>query len=148
MKPLSIPFGAIAYLVVLLMGYMAGGYILAAYNVNHFILIGNYLVTLRLAQTGASSISLAIAWISLWVWGAAFVWAKPFILVEISAKTVALLLLSCWILATSMIFLLAFAQSKTYRLGLSKRQSIYGLTILTCGAMTFGWHLYQWISPK
>ena len=30
MKPLSIPFGAIAYLVVLLMGYMAGGYILAA----------------------------------------------------------------------------------------------------------------------
>jgi len=53
MKPLSIPFGAIAYLVVLLMGYMAGGYILAAYNVNHFILIGNYLVTLRLAQTGS-----------------------------------------------------------------------------------------------
>ena len=46
------------------------------------------------------------------------------------------------------IFLLAFAQSKTYRLGLSKRQSIYGLTILTWGAMTFGWHLYQWISPK
>ena len=72
MKPLSIPFAAIAYLVVLLMGYMAGGYILSAYNVNHFILIGNCLVTLRLAQTGSPSISLAIAWISLWIWGASF----------------------------------------------------------------------------
>jgi hypothetical protein len=148
MKLLSIPYAAIAYLVVLLMGYISGGYILAAYNVNHFILIGNYLVTLRLAQTGASSISLAIAWISLWVWGAAFVWAKPFILVEISAKTVALLLLSCWILATSMIFLLAFAKTRIQKLGLNKRQSIYGLTILTWGAMTLGWHIYQWTSPK
>jgi hypothetical protein len=148
MKLLSIPFGAIAYLVVLLMGYIAGGYILAAYNVNYFILIGNYLVTLRLAQTGASSISLAIAWISMWIWGAAFLWAKPFILVEISAKTVAFLLLSCWILATSMIFLLAFAKTRIQKLGLNKRQSIYGLTILTWGAMTLGWHLYQWTSPK
>jgi hypothetical protein len=148
MKLLSIPYAAIAYLVVLLIGYIAGGYILGAYNVNYFILTGNYLVTLRLAQTGASSISLAIAWISLWVWGAIFVWAKPFMLVEISAKTVAFLLLSCWILAISMIFLLAFAKTRIQKLGLNKRQSIYGLTILTWGAMTLGWHIYQWTSPK
>ncbi|GBO53354.1 hypothetical protein APA_1261 [Pseudanabaena sp. lw0831] len=148
MKLLSIPYGAIAYLMFLLIGYIAGGYLLAAYNVNQFILIGNYLVALRLAQTGASSISLAIAWISLWIWGAVFAWAKPFILVEISAKTVALLLLSCWILATSMIFLLAFARARMHKLGLDKRKSIYGLIILTWGAMTLGWHLYQWISPQ
>lgn len=144
MKLISISFGAIAYLIVLIFGYIAVGYLLAAYNVNIFILIGNYLVTLRLAQTGASSISLAIAWISLWIWGAVFVWAKPFILLEISAQTVALLLLSCWILATGMIFLLAFAKSKMHKLGLDNRKSTYGLIILTWGAMTIGWHLYQW----
>lgn len=148
MKPLSIPYAAIAYLVVLLMGNIAGGYILAAYNVNYFILIGNYLVTLRLAQTGASSISLAIAWVSIWIWGAVLVWAKPFMLVEISPRIVAFLLLSCWILATIMIFLLAFAKTRMQKLGLNKRQSINGLTILTWGAMTLGWHLYQWTSPK
>ena len=144
MKLISISFGAIAYLIVLIFGFIAVGYLLAAYNVNIFILIGNYLVTLRLAQTGASSISLAIAWISLWIWGAVFVWAKPFILLEISAQTVALLLLSCWILATGMIFLLAFAKSRMYKLGLDNRKSTYGLIILTWGAMTIGWHLYQW----
>jgi hypothetical protein len=148
MKLLSIPYGAIAYLIFLLIGYIAGGYLLAAYNVNYFILIGNYLVTLRLAQAGASSISLAIAWVSMWIWGAVLLWAKPFMLVEISPNTVAFLLLSCWILATSMIFLLAFAKTRMHKLGLNKRQSIYGLTILTWGAMTLGWHLYQWTSPK
>ena len=148
MKLISISFGAIAYLIVLIFGYIAVGYLLAAYNVNIFILIGNYLVTLRLAQTGASSISLAIAWISLWIWGAVFVWAKPFILLEISAQTVALLLLSCWILATGMIFLLAFAKSRMYKLGLDNRKSTYGLIILTWGAMTIGWHLYQWTTRQ
>jgi hypothetical protein len=140
----SIPFSAIGYLIALFLGYLVGGYLLAAYNVNPFILIGNYLITLRLAQTGSSSISLAIAWLSMWIWGAVFVWAKPLRLGEVNAQTVALLLLSCWILATGIIFLLAFAKESMYRLGLNKHKSIYGLTILTWGAMTFGWHIYQW----
>lgn len=144
MKLQSIPYSAIGYLIALFLGYLVGGYLLAAYNVNPFILIGNYLITLRLAQTGSSSISLAIAWLSMWIWGAVFVWAKPLRLGEVNAQTVALLLLSCWILATGIIFLLAFAKESMYKLGLNKHKSIYGLTILTWGAMTFGWHIYQW----
>lgn len=144
MKLQSIPYGAIGYLIALFLGYLVGGYLLAAYNVKPFILIGNYLITLRLAQTGSDSISLAIAWISMWIWGAVFVWAKPLRLGENNPQTIALLLLSCWILATGIIFLLAFAKKSMYKLRLNKRQSIYGLTILTWGAMTLGWLVYQW----
>jgi hypothetical protein len=143
----SIPYDAISYLIALFLGYIAGGYLLAAYNVNLWILIGTYLVTLRLAQTGSSSISLAIAWLSIWIWGGVFVWAKPIVLGEINAQTVALLLLSCWILATSMIFLLAFAKERIYKLGINRHKSIYGLTILVWGAMTLGWHIYYWTTP-
>lgn len=137
-------YGAIGYLIVLFFGYLTGGYLLAAYNVNIFILIGNYLITLRLAQTGSSSIGLAIAWLSMWIWGAVFVWAKPLGLATSNVKTVALLLLSCWILATSIIFLLAFAKERLEKLGINKHKSIYGLITLTWLAMTLGWHIYQW----
>jgi hypothetical protein len=144
MKLQSMPYVAIGYLIALFLGYLVGGYLLAAYNVNLIILIGNYLITLRLAQTGSDSISLAIAWLSMWIWGAVFVWAKPFRLEETNPQTIALLLLSCWILATGIIFLLAFAKERMYKLRLNKRQSIYGLTILTWGAITLGWQIYQW----
>ena len=146
MKLQSIPYSAIGYLIALFLGYLVGGYLLAAYNVNPFILIGNYLITLRLAQTGSDSISLAIAWLSMWIWGAVFVWAKPLRLGATNPQTIAFLLLSCWILATGIIFLLAFAKESMYKLRLNKHQSIYGLTILTWGAMTLGWHIYQWAS--
>jgi hypothetical protein len=144
MKLQSMPYGAISYLIALFLGYLVGGGLLAAYNVNPLILIGNYLITLRLAQTGSSSISLAIAWLSMWIWGAVFVWAKPLKLGDSNAQTIAFLLLSCWILATGIIFLLAFAKESMYKLGLNKHKSIYGLTILTWGAMTLGWQIYQW----
>ncbi|WP_055075868.1 hypothetical protein [Pseudanabaena sp. 'Roaring Creek'] len=145
-NPRNISYGSIIYLIILFLGYTFVGYILAAYNVNLLILIGTYLITLRLAQTGSSSISLAIAWISLWLWGGVFVWARPLILGEINPQTVALLLLSCWIHITSMIFLLAFAQPRMYRIGLDKQKSIYGLIILVWSAMSIGWHIYQRIS--
>ncbi|PZO36887.1 MAG: hypothetical protein DCF19_20375 [Pseudanabaena frigida] len=146
MKSKFIPYDSIIYLIVLFLGYVIGGYLLAAYNVNYFILIGIYIVTLRLAQTGSSSIGLAITFLSIWVWGGVFVWAKPLILGKVNAKTVALSLLLSWILATAIILLLAFANQRMYKLGLDKNKSIYGLIIIVWGAMTIGWHLYQWVS--
>lgn len=141
-------YGAIGYLCTLFLGYLVAGYLLAAYDVNLLILIGNYLITLRLAQTGSSSISLAIAWTSLWIWGAVFAWAKPLRLVGNNAQTIALLLLSCWTLATGITFLLAFAKESMYKLGFSKYKSIYGLIIITWGAITFGWHIYRWTNNE
>lgn len=146
MKPRNIPYDSIIYLIILFLGYMVGGYLLAVYNVNQFILLGTYIVTLRLVQTGSSSISLAIAWLSMWFWGSIFVWAQPLSLGKINAQTVALLLILCWILATSIIVLLAFANQRMYKLGLDKTKSIYGLVVIVWGAMTIGWHGYQWIS--
>jgi hypothetical protein len=146
MKLPNIPYKAIIYLIVLLLGYMVGGYLLAAYAVNKFILVVNYLVTLRLSQTGTSGISLAIAWISMWIWGAVFVWATPFASGAINPQIVALLLLSCWTLAIGVILLLAFAHSKMYKLGFNKHKTIYGLTIIVWGAMTLGWYVYYWTS--
>jgi hypothetical protein len=58
MKLQSMPYGAIGYLLALFLGYLVGGGLLAAYNVNPLILIGNYLITLRLAQTGSFYVDL------------------------------------------------------------------------------------------
>lgn len=143
MKLQNIPYNSIIYLIILFLGYMLGGYLLAVYNVNQFILLGTYIVTLRLVQTGSSSISLAIAWLSIWFWGSVFIWAKPISLGVITAKRVALLLLLCWILAIGITFLLAFADKQMYKLGLNRKNSAYGLIIIVWGAMTVGWYVYQ-----
>ena len=143
MKLRNIPYDSIIYLIILFLGYMLGGYLLAVYNVNQFILLGTYIVTLRLVQTGSSSISLAIAWLSIWFWGSVFIWAKPISLGMITAKKVALLLLLCWILAIGITFLLAFADKQMYKSGLNRKNSDYGLIIIVWGAMTVGWYVYQ-----
>ena len=143
MKLRNIPYNSIIYLIILFLGYMLGGYLLAIYNVNQFILFGTYIVTLRLVQTGSSSISLAIAWLSIWFWGSVFIWAKPISLGVITAKKVALLLLLCWILAIGITFLLAFADKQMYKSGLNRKNSDYGLIIIVWGAMTVGWYVYQ-----
>jgi len=143
MKLRNIPYDSIIYLIILFLGYMLGGYLLAVYNVNQFILLGTYIVTLRLVQTGSSSISLAIAWLSIWFWGSVFIWAKPISLGVITAKRVALLLLLCWILAIGITFLLAFADKQMCKLGLNRKNSAYGLIIIVWGAMTVGWYVYQ-----
>ena len=72
MKFRDISYDAIIYLLILFLGYTVGGYLLAAYDVNRFILFGTALITLRLAQTGTASIALAIAWICLCFWGSVF----------------------------------------------------------------------------
>ena len=143
MKLRNIPYDSIIYLIILFLGYILGSYLLAVYNVNQFILLGTYIVTLRLVQTGSSSISLAIAWLSIWFWGSVFIWAKPISLGVITAKKVALLLLLCWILAIGITFLLAFADKQMYKSGLNRKNSDYGLIIIVWGAMTVGWYVYQ-----
>lgn len=140
----SLPYDAIIYLIILFIAYVVGGYLLAIYNVNLIISMGTYLVVLRLAQTGSASIGIAIAWLSTWFWGSAFLWARPISLGDVSAQKVALLLLLCWIFSMSIIFLLAFAHTRVAKLGVSHKQTVYSLTVLTWGAMTIGWYAYQW----
>ena len=140
----AFPYDAIIYLIILFVGYAVGGYLLAIYNVNLVIAMGTYLVVLRLAQTGSSSIGIAIAWLSTWFWGSIFLWAKPISLGDVSAQKVALLLLLCWTFSMSIIFLLAFAHKRVTKLGGNHTQTVYGLTVLTWGAMTIGWYVYQW----
>lgn len=147
MKTQNIAYGAVIYLAILFVGCVSGGILLAAYNVNQFIWLGNFIIALRLAQTGSSSISLAIAWLSVWFWGSVFVWAKPFKLLGDYAPPIALFLLLSWSIAIGNIFLLGFANRHTSKLGLNKKQSIYALIIIVWGAMILGWNICQWIQP-
>ncbi len=144
MKNNHVAYDLIIYLIILFLGYMGGGFLLAAYNVNQFILIVTSIITLRLAQTGTSSISLAIAWLAMWFWGGVFVWVKPKFIGEVNPQTVAFFFLFCWVLSVCMVFLLAFANKRMYKLGLNRRNTTYGLTIIVWGAMILGWNLYKW----
>jgi len=145
MKTKSIAYDAIIYLLVLFVGCLFGGGLLAAYNANQFIWLGNSIVTLRLAQTGSSSISLAIAWLSMWFWASVLIWVKPYKLVANDGPTVALWLLLSWTIAISIVFLLGFADRQMSKLRLTPRQSTYGLIIIVWGAMILGWCIYQWL---
>jgi len=145
MKSKSIAYDAIIYLIVLLLGCVSGGMLLAAYQANQFIWLGNSIVTLRLAQTGSSSISLAIAWLSMWFWASVLIWVKPYKLTSNDGPTVALWLLLSWTIAISIVFLLGFANRRMSKLGLNQRQSTYGLILIVWGAMILGWCIYQWL---
>lgn len=147
MKTKNIAYGAVIYLMILFIGCVSGGTLLAAYNANQFIWLGNFIIALRLAQTGSSSISLAIAWVSIWFWGSVFVWAKPFKILGDYAPPIALFLLLSWSIAIGNIFLLGFANRQTSKLGLNKKQSTYALTTIVWVAMILGWNIYQWIQP-
>lgn len=147
MKTKNIAYGAVIYLMILFIGCVSGGTLLAAYNANQFIWLGNFVIALRLAQTGSSSISLAIAWVSIWFWGSVFVWAKPFKILGDYAPPIALFLLLSWSIAIGNIFLLGFANRQTSKLGLNKKQSTYALTTIVWVAMILGWNIYQWIQP-
>jgi len=143
MKPIA--YDAIIYLIILFLGCLSGGVLLAAYNANQLIWLGNYLVTLRLVQTGSSSISLAIAWLSVWFWASVFIWAKPSKLIQTDGPTTALWLLLSWTIAISIVFLLGFANQRMSKLGLTKNQSKYGLVVIVWAAMILGWSIYQWL---
>lgn len=148
MKFRDVSYDAIIYLLILFLGYTVGGYLLAAYDVNRFILIGTALITLRLAQTGTASIALAIAWICLCFWGSVFLWSKPISLDKITPQTVASLLLLCWTLSITIVFLLAFAHKSMHKLKLDRKKCTYGLLTIVWGAMILGWSVYHYTTIK
>jgi len=66
-----------AYLLVLWLGYMVAGRLLAVYNVPAAIWLGTFMATLHLAWAGIGAIALGMVWVLVLIWIAAITYAMP-----------------------------------------------------------------------
>jgi hypothetical protein len=133
--PLSTtPFLAGVHLVLLIVGYILGGWLLATFNVPWFIYAVTSAVTFHLVRSEIAAIPLASIWVTFMVSIAAMAtWP-----VHISAQLWALFLLMLWILALGLVFLLAFARPSIKMLNLIRWHHPIKLVISVWGSLVLG----------
>ncbi|MCU0537391.1 MAG: hypothetical protein MUD14_26180 [Hydrococcus sp. Prado102] len=133
--PLSTtPFLARIHLVLLIFGYVLGGWLLATFNVPWFIYAVTLAVTFHLVKSEIAAIPLASVWVTIMVSIAAMgIWP-----IEISAQLWALFLLMLWILALGLVCLLAFARPSIKMLNLIRWHHPIKLVISVWFALALG----------
>jgi hypothetical protein len=138
------------YLILLCLGYLGLGWILAAYKVSWLIWIGTLLITIHLSIAKAGAIFLANLWLVFVISLGIILNSKislyflPFDRAQIWALT----LLIIWFFSISLIFMLAFAPSNFNKLGLSwlekvQKYNAYILIAVTWIAMRIGYLIYK-----
>jgi hypothetical protein len=138
------------YLILLGLGYLGLGWLLAAYKVSWLIWLGTLLMTIHLSIAETGAIFLANLWLVFVVSLGIILNSKislhflPFNRAQIWALT----LLIIWFFSISLIFMLAFAPPKFKNLGLSwlKKVQKYNAHILiavTWIAMRIGYVIYK-----
>jgi hypothetical protein len=138
------------YLILLCLGYVGAGWLLAAYNVSWLIWLGTLLITIHLsiAQTGA--IILANTWIVLIILLGIFFNTKisltflPFY----KAQIWAIGLLIVWFFAIILILMLAFAQTPLKKICLvgikkARKYTSYISIVVTWIAIRLGYLIYK-----
>ncbi|GAB4232234.1 MAG: hypothetical protein Kow00121_60380 [Elainellaceae cyanobacterium] len=149
MKPFSIHANYVAwgYLVLLILGFLSVGWLLAAFQVSWLIWLGTMAITLHLAHAGTDAIAIATAWIATiisigavikaWapIWDSRVPWEN--------ARLWASGLLLIWLGTTTTGLLLAFAQQPLRSLNWDTNVCSRSLLVLTWSAMACGWLLYQ-----
>ena len=135
------------YLLVLGLGYVSAGWLLAAFQVSGFVWIGTLGILLYLAKAGADAIVVASAWIvgvisvgavlKLWT----PVWHSQ--LPQENAKLWAFGLLLIWLWSMVLVILLAFAKIRMQAIGFRFLRSSSGLALWVWVALGCGGLLYQ-----
>ncbi|CAN1210558.1 hypothetical protein TUMEXPCC7403_10205 [Tumidithrix helvetica PCC 7403] len=131
------------HLIVLVVGYTAAGWLLAAYNASWVAWFVTLAVLVHLSKAGSAAIAVATTWIVLLVGTGALAWAYPKNFPPRGGPTVAWTLLLAWIFALVLVLLLAFAKRPLQAIGLGKKQGFYCLVILTWVSMLLGLLIYN-----
>jgi hypothetical protein len=101
------------YLLLLFLGYIAAGWLLATYRVSWLVWLGTLGITLHLAIAETGAIVLANTWVVVIILSGIFFNTKislNFLPFE-RAQIWALSLLIIWVFAIALIFMLAFAKT-------------------------------------
>lgn len=150
MKPSAIASTSASwlYLTLLLLGFWATGWLLAAFQVSWLVWLGTLGITLHLVQAETEAIALASTWVVLIMFIAAAkkswtpVWHShlPFENARLWAQG----LLLIWAGLTGLVVLLALAKPHLRLLGLTHRQATTTLFILIWGALILGKLVYTY----
>ncbi|MGB8701621.1 MAG: hypothetical protein WCD18_19575 [Thermosynechococcaceae cyanobacterium] len=140
--PLSL-VNALVYLVVLWMGYLVAGWILAAYNAPKILWIGTLAATMHLAWAGTGAIALAMVWILALIWIAALAYAQPLDAPWTDGRSWAESIFRLWLRGIIFVLLLGFSHRFFTPWGLSRTQSFGVLLSITWSALGFGALMYR-----
>jgi hypothetical protein len=138
------------YLILLCLGYLGLGWLLAAYKVSWLIWLGTLLIIIHLSIAESGAIFLANLWLVLVISLGIVLNSKislhflPFHRAQIWALT----LLIVWFFSISLIFMLAFASAKLKNLSLGRlnkfhKYNAYILVAVTWIAMRLGYLIYK-----
>ena len=134
------------YLLVLSLGYVSAGWLLAAFQVSGFVWIGTLGTLLYLARSGADAIVVASTWVVgvisvgavLKAWTPVWHSRLPYE----NAQLWAVGLLLIWLWAMVLVVLLAFAKIRMQTIGFRLLRSSLGLILwiwvtLGCGGLLY-----------
>lgn len=131
-----------AYLLLLLLGYLSLGWLLAAFQVCWFVWVGTLGVILHLITAKTDAIAIASAWVVAIVSIAAVVKAWTPLwdsrVPSEHAQLWAIGLLLIWLWAHILVLLLAFARKPMRRLNIQPVQATQGLIVLIGVALVLG----------
>lgn len=126
------------YLLVLLFGYIATGWLLSNCNASWLTWAGTQVVTVHLAWVGFDAVALAVAWIVLLVWAGAFAMTWPQSIPWAGISPWAFGLAMTWIMALGLILTLAQVKCALLSAGLNKYLAFWFLAIFTLVGLGIG----------
>jgi hypothetical protein len=136
-------FRTVAYLIVLWLGYVAIGWLLAVYDVPALIWVGTLAATMHLAWAGTAAIAMGMVWVVTLISMAAFVYAIPAYLRSQDGQDWAMSLFKLWGRGIIFVLMLGFANRFLAPWQLKRSHSFWILVGLTWSALGLGAIIYH-----
>lgn len=132
-----------AYLLVLWLGYVVAGQLLAVYNVPAAIWLGTFMATLHLAWAGTGAIALGMVWVLVLIWIAAITYAMPAYMHSLDGSPWAMSLFMLWARGIILVLMLAFAHRFLESWNLRQNDTFWLLVGLVWSALGLGALIYR-----
>lgn len=144
MKRLSTEFyKASLYLILLAVGYLIAGWILASFHASVWVWLGTVLMILHLARSGSDGIFLAMCWMIGIICTGVILKSWPTFIPLDNIKLWSISYIFLLLLTILLIFGLAFAQTPLQSFRLNPKQGFYLLILLSGLSLLMGVILFN-----
>jgi hypothetical protein len=132
-----------AYLLVLWLGYLVAGRLLAVYNVPPVLWLGTFLATLHLAWAGTGAIAVGMVWVLVLIWIAAIGYAMPVHIQSLDGRPWAISIFLLWARGIILVLMLAFSHRFLEPWNLRRTDAFWFLVGLVWSALGLGGLIYH-----
>ncbi len=132
-----------SYLLVLWLGYVVAGQLLAVYHVPAILWLGTLMATLHLAWAGTGAIAIGMVWVLVLIWIAAITYAMPAYIHALDGSVWAISLFKLWARGIILVLLLAFANRFLEPWHLRRKDAFWLLAGLVWSALGLGALIYH-----